>query len=152
MMEFRDQKWVVRPAVPGSGLSERAPAFLPDWEPNERGPGRALMAIAERYASILEEKLARAPDKARLKFLELLGVRPIPAQSARTPIVFEIPPGNGHSRAPERTQLSAQPTDAGEPVVFETESAIALADSHLAEVKTILPFGRYAEPSLECVF
>ena len=175
MMEFRDHRWKVQPAIPGVALSELAPAFLPDWNPADSGTGRALIEIAERYFHILGDKVGQSPDKAKLAFLELLGVRPIPAHPARCPVVFELPPGNGHARAPERTQLAAQPVDAEEQVIFETESAMTLptgrakrvneamqvifetesamtlADSRLVEVKVVMPNDRFADHTADVI-
>ena len=45
-------------------------------------------------------------------------------------------------RAPARTPLLAQATDAATSLTFETESAIAIASSRLAEVRAVLPGNR----------
>lgn len=150
MIEYRDNQWSLGPATAGKATAARIPAFLPDWELPERGPGHALVAIAEHYFAVLAKRLAQAPVKAQLAMLELLGVRPIASQPARCPVVLELPPGNGHSQIPARSQLSAQPTEASEPLIFETISQIGLADSRLVEMKTILP-GDYFTDHIEDV-
>ncbi|WP_193789104.1 baseplate J/gp47 family protein, partial [Zavarzinella formosa] len=139
MIEFRDDRWTSVTANPAARLADRLGAFIPGWLPADLGPGQALLAIAERFFSLLGERLEKAPSKARLAFLDALGVEPIPPQSARAPVVMELIPGSGHSRAPLRTQLLGQATDSSEALVFETTGVIGLAASRLVEVKAVLP-------------
>jgi hypothetical protein len=140
---YRGGSWVVQ--RPGR-VDRRVPAFVPGWAPGDSGAGRALLEVAERYVGLLADRLALAPDKARLALLGALGVSPIPARAARAPVVFVMLPGATDGRAPARTRLGARAADpAAGALEFETEAGIALASARLAEVKAVLPGGRYAD-------
>jgi predicted phage baseplate assembly protein len=143
-MAYRGGQWVVTGGPAADRLAARVPGFVPGWNPGEEGPGRAILAVAARLTGVLEDRLARAPDNAKLAFLDTLGVVPIPAQPAACPVVFELIPGGGHGHAPAGTRLGA-PSAQGDPIVFETTDAIGLAASRLIEVKTALPGDRYTD-------
>lgn len=150
MIEFRDNQWNTIEANPARRIEDRLPAFVPDLSAADSGLGRALLEIAERYTGILAASLSRAPSKAKLAFLDAIGVEPIPPQPARCPVVFELLPGTGNAQAPINTQVAAQGPD-GEDVIFETESQIALATSRLVEIKAVLGEDRYVDHSLDVV-
>ncbi len=148
MIEFRGEHWTI-PEVDklSARLEDRVPAFVPAWQPGPDGPGRALLELTAHYVRLLADRLGRAPDKAKLAFLEALGVVAIPAQPARCPVVFELLPGAAHGTAPARARLGATVVNEadGKPLEFETESPIALAASRLMEVKALLPGDRYVD-------
>ena len=127
-------------------LERSAPAFAPAWEPKEFGPGAAVVRAFARFTKALADRINAAPDKNRLAFFEQLGIELTPAQAARTPVVFKALRGVGDSHVPARTRLGADAPDSDVPLVFETEQAIALASSPLADVVTVWP-GRDAYAS-----
>jgi hypothetical protein len=133
-------------------LRERLPGYVPGWQPPDGGPGDALLEIYGRFLGVLGERIDRTPDKAELAFLDMLGLELLPAQAARAPVVFETLPQLGDARAPARTRLGAAAPSGGDPIVFETESGIALAAARIAEVVTVWP-GRdtYADHSADAV-
>lgn len=120
-------------------LLARLPGYVPDWKPVEGGPGWALVQAYARYLQALAERLGQAPDKNRLAFLDMLGINLLPAQAARAPLVFKALPHTGDGRVPQRTQVGATVAEREDPLIFETENAIALASAQLAEVITLWP-------------
>ena len=120
-------------------LLARAPAYVPAWSLPQSGPARTLVEVVARYAEALIERLNEAPIKNKLAFLDLLGINLLPAQAARAPIVFQGVPNAGDSRVPARSRIGAAVPGAAEPLVFETEQAIALTAARLAEVVTLWP-------------
>src|SRR5690606_12804134 len=119
-------------------LSRRA-AYLPGWEPPEGEAEDALLWVAARYLEAILQRLNQAPEKNRLAFLDLLGVRLTPAQAARAPIVFQVaedaPP---LTRAPAGTQLSAEPPpESTTRVVFETETGVGFTRGRLQQVVSL---------------
>jgi hypothetical protein len=120
-------------------LRRRRPSFLPDWEPSQQDPGDALSRIVARYAQVVIDRLNQAPDRNFLAFLDMLGISLIPARPARAPVVFKTFAGMGDGRAPAGTRVGAAVQGAASPVVFETESSIALAGARLTDVVTIWP-------------
>lgn len=122
-----------------AGLVRAAPAFAPGWQPEDRGPGAAVVRVFTRYLDTLAERIDAAPDKNRLAFFEQLGIDLSPAQAARAPVVFEALPNVGDSSIPARTRVGAEGPDGALPLVFETERAIGLAAAPLVEVVTLWP-------------
>lgn len=120
-------------------LLARLPGYAPGWTPAEGGPSWAVMQAYARYLRALAERLALAPDKNKLAFFDLLGINLLPAQAARAPLVFKAMAHVGDGRIPAGTQVGAKVPQRDEPLVFETEQAIALAAAQLAEVVTLWP-------------
>lgn len=120
-------------------LRERLPAYVPGWLPHDGGPGDAVLRIYARFLDALGERIDRTPDKNELAFLDLLGLELLPAQAARAPVVLATMPQLGDGRAPAGTRLAAKAPGGGDPIVFETETAIGLAAARVAEVVSVWP-------------
>ena len=135
-----------------AALERRLPGYLDAVTPHPGGGGHALLAIYARYLHALALRIDDAPDKNELAFLDQLGLSLLPAQAARTPVVFDTIAGAGNGRAPAGTRLGAKSADPSQPLVFETERAIGLAEARLAEVVTVWP-GRdaYADHSVAAI-
>ena len=133
-------------------LARRIPAFVPGWLPPAGGPGSSLLEIYARFLDALGRRIDRTPDKNELAFLDLLGLELLPAQAARAPVVFTPMPQLGDGSAAAGTRLAARPQGGGDPIVFETESAIGLAAARIAEVVSVWP-GRdaYADHSSDAI-
>lgn len=121
-------------------FDDRRPAYLPRWDPPANSAGAALGQISSRFVSAILERLNQAPAKDKLAFLDLLGLRLVPAQPARVPIVFQLSQGAPDSSAPEGTGVAAPPPPGStQQVVFETEQDAAVAAAKLAEVVSLWP-------------
>ena len=120
-------------------LTALQPAYTPELQPAAAGPVWALAQIFGKYVQAVVERLNQAPDKNKLAFLDWMGVNLLPAQAARAPLVFTAIKGTGDGRVPERTRAGAKLPGASNPLVFETEQAIALAAAPLVEVVTVIP-------------
>lgn len=120
-------------------LRTRLPGYVPAWMPSDGDPGDALIRIYGRYLQTLAERINNAPDKNKLAFLDLLGISLLPAQAARAPVVFEMLPDAGSSRALAGTRLGADLPTLDEPLIFETEKTIGLTAARLAEVVAVWP-------------
>ena len=129
-------------------LLARRPAYTPDWTAAGRGPGQALLQAFGQNLAALVERLNQTPVKLELAFLDRLGLSLLPSQAARAPVVFQPIARLGDARVPARARVSAQIAGQSDPLIFETEQAIALAAGRLAEVVTVWP-GRdgYADHS-----
>jgi hypothetical protein len=129
-------------------LLTRRPAYTPEWTPADRGSGQALLQAFAHHLRALAERVNQAPTKLELAFLDMLGLSLLPAQAARAPVVFQPVARLGDSHVPARTRVGAQVPGQSDPLIFETERAIALAAARLAEIVTVWP-GRdgYADHS-----
>lgn len=113
---------------------------VPQWNPPEKTAGAALGQIFSRFVEAILQRLNQVPAKNKLAFLDLLGLRLIPAQAARAPIVFELSKDASDSSAPAGTQVAAPPPPgSAQQVVFETEQDIGVAAAKLTEVFSLWP-------------
>jgi len=117
--------------------------YAPAWDESDPETGRAtgisaaLIGIAARFAELTIQRLNQAPDKNLLAFLDMLGASPLPPQPARVPLTFSLATGATGAVVPARTQVAAPPgPNAKAPVLFETETELALTPAGLSRVMT----------------
>lgn len=134
------------PAI-AAETARRLSAFVPGWRPSDLGhpadgvgsPADALVHVFARFVEALEERLDQVPGKNKLAFLDLLGVGPLMAQAARVPVVFTAMKQVGDGRAPAGTQVGATVPGRDQPLVFETEDAVAVAAADMVDVVSVWP-------------
>ncbi|XID90224.1 putative baseplate assembly protein [Paenibacillaceae bacterium WGS1546] len=107
----------------------KIPKRMPEWtDENAHDPGMTLLELFAWLAEMQQFYLSRVPDGNRRKFLELLGVAPKEAASARVEASF------GGVAAPVtlpvRTKLQAQEE------TFETEEQVRLVPMSIERVVT----------------
>ena len=122
-----------------ASAEHKLPAFVPGWRLAPTGPGAAVVQVYARFLKALADGINQAPEKNKLAFFDLLGLELLPAQAARAPVVFYPVKGMPDSRVPARTQVGASVPGRSEPLIFETESAIALLKARLTQVVSLLP-------------
>lgn len=120
-------------------LRERIPGFVPGWRPADGDPGTALLQIFARHLHTAAQRVNLAPDKGRLAFFDALGSELLPAAAARVPVAFTPMQGVGDGIIPAGSRVGAKIEGRSDPLIFETEHAIALASARLAEVRTVWP-------------
>jgi uncharacterized phage protein gp47/JayE len=121
-------------------FENRRPGYVPAWNPPAKSAGAAMGPIIARFLSALLQRLNQAPAKNKLAFLDLLGLRLVPAQPARAPIVFSLTQGAASTSAPEGTQVAAPPPPgSSQQIVFSTEQDAGVAAAALTEVVSLWP-------------
>lgn len=121
-----------------------------DW--NDSDPGTTLLQLWAHLAETVIYRLNQVPDRAYIKFLDLVGLPLRPARPAVADVTFLAKPGfePGPSGSgivvPKRTQLSAQPAEGGDPLIFETIDPVDLIRSELASVQ-VLDRGAFVDVS-----
>jgi hypothetical protein len=145
-------------------LGQRLPGYTPEWSPREGGAAHAVMRAFARLAGIVNDRLARAPDRNLLACLDMLGTHLLPAQAARVPLVFDVmsdapldvtlPAGSQVAAAPDpvapRLEADAKPPAPAEPIVFSTERTVTLSRGRVACLYSIQPGAdRYADHSAD---
>ncbi len=119
---------------------QRRYGYVPEWIPARGTAGQAIAQVFARYVYAILQRLNQAPDKNKLAFLDLLGVRLVPASQARAPIVFQLSPQASDSGAPAGTRIAAPPAPgSSQPIMFETERATGIAAGSLVEVVSLWP-------------
>ena len=118
-----------------------APFYTPEWKADdESGGGAALLKIFARLLEGVIRRLNDAPLKHYVAFLEMIGVKLLPAVAARAPLTFILSKGTKDAvTVPARSQAAAAPTDGGDPIVFETERAILATPAALLSVHSVVP-------------
>lgn len=84
--------------------------YTPEWSagPDDPDPGAALLAIVARYLDIQADGVNAMPLRLQLEFLDTLGAALLPAQSARTPLVFKLlDTASGDATIPAGTRVGA---------------------------------------------
>jgi Baseplate J-like protein len=121
-------------------LLARRPGYVPEWLPSEAGADVAVAQVAARYLQAILQRLNQAPYKNELAFLDLTGVRLIPAQAARAPVVFRLSDNAADARVPAGTRVAAPPPpERNDQIIFETERATGLAAAKLKGVISLWP-------------
>jgi hypothetical protein len=115
-----------------SELLERARVWLPEWRPHQPRAdfASALFEIAARLGADVTQRLDRAPEKTFRGFLDWLGVRGLPGQAARLPVVFTLAAGAQPVQAEAPVQLQATPPGK-DPIFLETEQALRILPGRL---------------------
>lgn len=126
-IDKRDFKTIV------DGIRTLAPYYVPELDlSDDMGTGIALTKIFARMQKLVIDRLNRVPEKNFVAFLDMLGVRLLPAQSATAPITFYLSEGTiKNVLIPEKTQ-----TAAGE-IIFETEKNMVATPSKLKKAYSI---------------
>lgn len=119
---------------------QRSWGYVPEWQPQPGTAGQAIGQVFAQYVYTILQRLNQAPDKNKLAFLDLLGVRLVPASQARAPIVFQLSPQASDSAAPAGTKVAAPPPPgSSQQIVFETETATGIAAANLVELISLWP-------------
>lgn len=120
----------------------RIARYTPEWSPvwtdvNDSDPGVTLVQLFAWMTEMLIYRLGRVPELNYLKFLQLIGVELNPAEPATAEVTFPVLANFADPSLiiPSRTQVSAEATDGGSPVIFETDRAIVALTARLASVQ-----------------
>jgi predicted phage baseplate assembly protein len=117
----------------------RIPRYTPEWtDYNPGDPGMALVELFAWMTELLTFRMNQVPKLTYLKFLELIGIELRPAQPASTMLIFPVMPGFAGTQAivPQRSQVAtAEPDEAGRPIVFETERSLTALRARLDAVQ-----------------
>ncbi len=118
-----------------------APFYTPEWAATEEtGAGAALLHIFAKLYEGLIRRLNDVPQKQFLAFLDMLGLKLLPAQPARAPLTFFLSSGAKEPvEIPARTQGTATSAEGGDPLIFETEKAILATPAKLTAVFSVIP-------------
>lgn len=122
-------------------IQDLAAFYAPEWAAGAtQGPGAALQQIFARMFEGLLLRLNQVPRRQFIAFLNMLGVKLLPALPARAPVTFILSKGASDAvTVPARAQVAAKPQDGGDPLVFETEKAFLATPAKLQGIVTVNP-------------
>lgn len=120
----------------------RIARYTPEWTPvwtdvNDNDPGITLVQLLAWMTEILVYRLGKVPEHNYLKFLQLLGIELNPAEPAMAEITFPVLDTftEPYAIIPLHTQVAAESSDGGPPVIFETERSLVALTAQLASVQ-----------------
>lgn len=122
-------------------LKEMIPHYTPEWAGSDpKDSGIALLKIFSNMNEDIINRLNQVPKKNFVAFLDMLGIRLIPAKSAEAPLTFKLAKGTGTEiLIPKRTQVSADKTTEHDELPFETEQDLLATPSQLKAVVSVDP-------------
>ncbi|MCG8364044.1 MAG: putative baseplate assembly protein [Pseudanabaenales cyanobacterium] len=117
------------------------PFYTPEWQVSEDGDsGSALLKIFAHMVAGTLQQLNQVPEKNFIAFLNLLGVKRLPAQSARAPLSFNLSQGaTAAVLIPAKTQVSAAGAGDRDRVVFETSRNMLVTPAQLVAAYSVNP-------------
>jgi predicted phage baseplate assembly protein len=114
----------------------RIPRYAPEWTDfNDSDPGITLVQLFAWLTDMMLYQMNRVPERNYIKFLKLLNMELRPAQPARAHLTFSVVPGSEAQPVQQGAQISAQPPEGGDPVIFETETGLSLIRLPLTDVQ-----------------
>src|SRR6185369_8643046 len=119
----------------------RIARYTPEWTPvwtdvNDNDPGITMVQVFAWLAEILTYRMSKTPELNYIKFLQLLGIELNAAEAAQAEVTFPMKTSFSATSVivPPRTQLTADSSDGGPPVTFETDRALIALKAPLAAV------------------
>lgn len=126
-----------------------ATALIPRWAPewtdrNDSDPGIAILKLFAWMTDLTLYRLNQVPERAYVKFLQMVGIERRPAAAARAELSFTPARDDvAEVYVPQGTQVAAA-ADAIGPIVFETIRPLAVLGARLAAVQVFDGFGTTA--------
>lgn len=113
------------------------PRYAPEWKDhNDSDPGMAIAKLFAWNTDLTLWRLNQVPERAYIKFLQMVGVERRPASAARTEISFAPARTDvGEIFVPVGTQVAA-PADETGPIIFETMRPLAVLGATLSAVQS----------------
>ncbi|MEC4017979.1 putative baseplate assembly protein [Streptomyces sp. H27-D2] len=124
-------------------LVDEAKRFIqrrcPEWtDHNVSDPGVALIEAFAQMVDQLTFRLNQVPDKVHLDFLDLLGMKLMPPQSARTELTFWLSAPHGATvSVPVGTQVATPRTGHGPACDFTVDQSLDIVPSTFRHVGTM---------------
>ena len=117
-------------------LRLRIPSYTSEWTDfNESDPGVTMLQLFAWLSEMMLFQMNQIPERNYIKFLQLLNMELRPAQPATAHLTFTPQVGATVQPVRQRSQISAQPPDGGDPVIFETEEGLGLIEVLLTDVQ-----------------
>ena len=131
--------------------------YCPEWtEYNLSDPGITLIELFAWMTEMITYRMNQVPEKHYIEFLDMLGIRPQPASSARTDLTFwlsvslPISPENRESVIiPDGTEvLSRSLGEEEEEVIFTTDRQLTIRPPQLMQLRREEDFHKNYLPRL----
>jgi len=117
--------------------------YCPEWtDYNLSDPGITLIELFAWMAEQLTYRLNQVPEKNRIRFMELLGIRLQPASSARAELTFRLsapfpisPEDTTTAVVPAGQEVATRQTDEEPEVIFTTDERLVIVPPRLTQMR-----------------
>jgi predicted phage baseplate assembly protein len=126
-------------------LRRRIPAYTPEWtDHNDSDPGMALIQLFAWLEDMLIWRLNQLPQRALIKFLQLVDIELTPPQPAQSELTFKLTSKDLPFAVPidQGTQVGLASASDGPPVIFETTDNLYAVGAEIVAVQ-VFDGGRY---------
>lgn len=122
-------------------LKEMVPHYTPEWRASDdKDAGVALLKIFSHIAETVIHRFNQVPHKNLVAFLDMMGIKLLPAQPSRVPLTFKLAKGTDKEiLIPAKTQAAADKTEEHEELPFETEKNLLAIPSQLKKLISVDP-------------
>ena len=129
---------------------KRIVRYCPEWTNyNLSDPGITLIELFAWMTEIIVYKLNKVPEKNYVRFLEMLGVKLEPAQSARVRLLFRLSAAfplsaTDETRAvvPQGLEVATQEGPNSPAVIFTTDETLYIVPPHVTDLRGLEEFNR----------
>lgn len=113
--------------------------YTPEWNAlPDKDAGLALLKIYLHFYEQISSRFNQVPEKNLIAFLDMLGIKLLPAKSATVPVTFSLAEGAKENvLVAQGTQLTATAETDGEEILYETEKNLTVFAAALQEVFSI---------------
>jgi hypothetical protein len=118
-----------------------ASVYVPEWKPlDDSDLGVSLIEIFSHMQEEIYSRLNRVPNKNFISFLDMLGVRLMPALPATAPVTFYLAEGLQNSVfISSGTQVATAETENHGALTFETTKSISAINATIDRVYSVNP-------------
>lgn len=117
------------------------PLYTPEWDAaDDRDNGVALLKIFTHMQEEIINRLNKMPEKNFTAFLEMIGLKLMPAQPAKAPVTFYLPENlSGGVFIPAGTKVTVDETDKHKVINFETINGIFATSAAIEHIYGVDP-------------
>jgi predicted phage baseplate assembly protein len=123
------------------------PRYCPEWtDHNVSDPGVAMIELFAWMTESMIYRLNQVPEKTQITFLDMVGVRLLPAQAAVADLTFRLSaPQPAPVRIPRGTEVATVRTPDWEAVTFSTTETLELEPANVISMPTSADGQRFTE-------
>jgi predicted phage baseplate assembly protein len=130
--------------------------YCPEWtEYNVSDPGITLIELFAWMTEQLTYRLNQVPEKNRIRFMDLMGVRLQPASSARAELTFRLstpfpisPEDATNAVVPQGLEVATRQTDEEPEVIFTTDERLLIVPPRLTQLRREQNFNKNYLPRM----
>jgi len=115
--------------------------YVPEWRPaSEEDLGVALLKIFTHMQEEILNRLNRVPENNFAAFLDMLGIKLMPARPARVPVTFYLAEGlRENVFVPAATQVATAETEVHEALTYETVKSFTATGASIEGIFSVDP-------------